>query len=508
MNDFKCDYEKCQISNKTVCIVLPCGKNVCIEHCIDTNEQEIIECFVCRDHTINIERWLEMKRNRKKLKHLDLLNKIDRLEQDLESGIKNASHKLELNFKDFLEKIENKREDHKKKILKLIDEHYDKLTEKIRNDQKEDLNFIQKISKRSNPDKVRQTRKNFLKQNKNYGEVLFEFDRMTNDLENLKHLLGTPLEYEFSSDINELNVKKVLDKLEYKRKRTQFRKLFSKNFRGKCAKTIECPEGTYGVKCLDTYEIINFNKQTQILNIQNGRVIDTLNGHTAHVNCVEVIKSGLIFTGSNDCTIKLWDPETCQCINTFIGHIEGVWCVKCLDDDRIVSSAEDKKMKVWEISSGKCTKTIKWENKVNCLLALDSDHVIVGSTDIQIIKLNKCEILRYLRGHEAPVDCLELLFSGELLSGSRDKKIKIWDLSSGECVSTLDEHMDIIYGLKVLDDKEMISFSRDKTIKIWNIQEEKCIKTIKTDLDGYQCLTIMDTGEMVTCSKGIVKIWK
>jgi WD40 repeat protein len=50
------------------------------------------------------------------------------------------------------------------------------------------------------------------------------------------------------------------------------------------------------------------------------------------------------------------------------------------------------------------------------------------------LKDHQCELI--LKGHNGDVNCLELQ-GNTLASGSGDSTVKIWNMSSGKCVSTL-----------------------------------------------------------------------
>ncbi len=56
----------------------------------------------------------------------------------------------------------------------------------------------------------------------------------------------------------------------------------------------------------------------------------------------------------------------------------------------------------------------------------------------------------------------------ELMSGSGDRTIKIWDLKTGSLKRTIKSHTDAVLPL-VFNEKtnELMSGSKDNTIKIW-----------------------------------------
>ena len=67
-----------------------------------------------------------------------------------------------------------------------------------------------------------------------------------------------------------------------------------------------------------------------------------------------------------------------------------------------------------------------------------------------------------------------------LVSGSLDKNIKMWDITSGSCLSTLRGHSDWVRGVAFnpRDPQMLVSCSVDKTIKVWNITSGACLSTL------------------------------
>ena len=67
-----------------------------------------------------------------------------------------------------------------------------------------------------------------------------------------------------------------------------------------------------------------------------------------------------------------------------------------------------------------------------------------------------------------------------LASGSRDKTIKIWDVSTGLCVLTLTGHDNWVRGLVFHPGgKYLLSAADDKTLRIWDLRHRRCLKTLE-----------------------------
>lgn len=66
-----------------------------------------------------------------------------------------------------------------------------------------------------------------------------------------------------------------------------------------------------------------------------------------------------------------------------------------------------------------------------------------------------------------------------LASGSRDKKIKIWEVKSGRCVITLVGHDNWITDLSFHPvGRFLISVSDDKSLRCWDLTSGRCTKKL------------------------------
>ncbi|MFN3301718.1 MAG: WD40 repeat domain-containing protein [Patescibacteria group bacterium] len=93
-------------------------------------------------------------------------------------------------------------------------------------------------------------------------------------------------------------------------------------------------------------------------------------------------------------------------------------------------------------------------------------------------KYKKYKCLKTLEGHRGAVySVIESHDGKEIISGSWDNTIKIWDKETGECKKTLEAHEDYpsSYPFSIIesrDGKKIISGSYGWTIKIFGVEEE------------------------------------
>ena len=76
-------------------------------------------------------------------------------------------------------------------------------------------------------------------------------------------------------------------------------------------------------------------------------------------------------------------------------------------------------------------------------------------------------LIQTLTGHTDWVWALTVLQNGNLVSGSVDRTIKIWNPTTGALIQTLTGHTYYVVALTVLQNGNLVSGSGDNTIKIW-----------------------------------------
>lgn len=78
-----------------------------------------------------------------------------------------------------------------------------------------------------------------------------------------------------------------------------------------------------------------------------------------------------------------------------------------------------------------------------------------------------------LHGHEHTASCVEFLPSGDqVVSCSRDKSIKVWEVATGYCIHTLNAHSEWVRCLAVSPDgHRLASGGNDQAVVLWNLAD-------------------------------------
>jgi WD40 repeat protein len=249
---------------------------------------------------------------------------------------------------------------------------------------------------------------------------------------------------------------------------------------------------------------INLDNETQTLNdlFQNEssplsmEKIETL--HSKHAQRLKDLKEKFVnFKYFENClTRNKFTPSNSLSTETkndvkLLGKLDLYASVQKLAYENIIICCWDQnEIKMWNLngSGGSMMKKFTGHSSgVCCLKVFAANKLISGSKDktIKVFDMKSGECAQTFVGHSSDVRCLHLLADGQhVSSGSEDKNIKVWNLGTGLCVSTLKAHTGYIFCLEQLPSGILLSGSSDKSIRYWDLNTKTCTKV----LQGYRVL--------------------
>ncbi|KAL3135302.1 hypothetical protein ABBQ32_007500 [Trebouxia sp. C0010 RCD-2024] len=110
-----------------------------------------------------------------------------------------------------------------------------------------------------------------------------------------------------------------------------------------------------------------------------------LTGHSGAVVCLALYEDYLLFSGSTDCTIKVWHTGQCKCVHTLRGHKQPVQRI-AICGGRLYSTA-GRNIRVWDVATFECLQVIKTQQDCGALLAMTAapdGTVYVGGQDMRV----------------------------------------------------------------------------------------------------------------------------
>ncbi|PSB47423.1 hypothetical protein C7B80_09550 [Cyanosarcina cf. burmensis CCALA 770] len=248
------------------------------------------------------------------------------------------------------------------------------------------------------------------------------------------------------------------------------------------------------------------DRTVKIWHTSNGQCCQTLEGHASRVKSITFNPQGnVLASGSDDRTVRLWNLSTGQCVNV-LEHTHGVWSVAFSPQGKILATGcDDQKLWLWDCSSGECDKILQghagWILSVIFLpipptpLEKGGEEGILasGSKDktVRLWDVSTGQCLKILEGHTGWVTSVACSAQAPaansrdspnlLASGSTDATVKLWNVSTGECVKTFQGHTHWIRSVAFCPQgKILASSSEDETVKLWDISTGECIRTLRS----------------------------
>lgn len=143
-------------------------------------------------------------------------------------------------------------------------------------------------------------------------------------------------------------------------------------------------------------------------------------------------------------------------------------------------------------------------------LQFNESILVTGSRDryLKIWDIRTGSLIRTLKGHLGSVLCLQ--FDGRfLISGSSDAALIVWDIHTAERIRTLRGHEESVLNVKFKDDV-LVSCSKDRTVRIWHLSDDGKA-TIRFVLRGHRAAVnaVQFKDDRVVSASGdrAIKIW-
>jgi WD40 repeat protein len=160
---------------------------------------------------------------------------------------------------------------------------------------------------------------------------------------------------------------------------------------------------------------------------------------------------------------------------------------------------------------GKLLKTIHAHSWGVYALALGKRGELISGSYDQIIKvwnIHTGECLRVLKGHSSFINVL-LTHGSVLYSGSADGTIRCWSLDTFECLKTVKAHELAVTAIVADSERgQVVSAAADGSIKIWHSQCKRCLGGLVDQNGPVQMLVVNRAGQLISAAKnGGIKLW-
>jgi len=225
-----------------------------------------------------------------------------------------------------------------------------------------------------------------------------------------------------------------------------------------------------------------------VWDLTRGCCVGKLNGHTDWVRSVDLTSDGrFAVSASWDQTVRLWNVEKGEEIRTFDERLKSISCVAFSPSARSVAvTTAAGKLYLFDPTNGKLTAS--WSvhhGAVNALrFSRDGRHLVTGGDDGTVMLWETAvpgHVVQKIVERDAPVMAVwPSTTLSHIAVAAQDGVVRVCFV--GEAAKPL-EFRGHLAGVNALvmtpDDRWVISGSKDKTIRIWNIDHESSLQTLK-----------------------------
>lgn len=223
-----------------------------------------------------------------------------------------------------------------------------------------------------------------------------------------------------------------------------------------------------------------------VRNLQSGKTIQTLLGHSAAVTSLAFsADGGKLVTGSSDNSARVWDlgdSKFPELVN--IQHPSAITAVSFnADATQVFAATADNAIHQWTLADETEVRSLTGHSGAISRLLVHENVLFSASAD-NTVRLWNAQTGAAIRTitHGAAVADISVSADGkQLASGGADKLVKVWNIADGKAVASLAGHAGAVVGLSFSRDGAFLTSTSADTVWLWDVASQRRLQSFPTD---------------------------
>jgi WD40 repeat protein len=200
-----------------------------------------------------------------------------------------------------------------------------------------------------------------------------------------------------------------------------------------------------------------------------------------------------------------------------LGHTGRVFALTFSHDGNWLASggSGDNEIRVQSVSSeGEIHTLVGHEGKINALAFRKNGELISGSDDgtVRLWNIPESRQIHQFNGGGGQITSLSVSPDDRLLvTGKSDDTLKLWEIDTAQLLRTLEGHEDLVWAVTFSPDGTTIaSGSEDRTVRLWNVTDGALTDTLVGHTDRIWSVAFHPDGTQLASGSwdGTVRTWE
>ncbi|MFF5213160.1 NB-ARC domain-containing protein [Streptosporangium sp. NPDC000396] len=254
----------------------------------------------------------------------------------------------------------------------------------------------------------------------------------------------------------------------------------------------------------------------RVWDIASGREVAALRGHAGWINAVATAADGRhIISGSADGALRVWDLENLATRSgqpSHTGWVTAMAAVPRGDDGLVVSGSDDTTLRVWRTGTGGEHLVLRdHAGAVVGLAVLDGGRVVSASGDgtLRVWELDGGRNERTWSTGGRAVTAMTVVPGRYAVAGTGDGSAHIWDLRTGDLHRVLETGEAVQVVRVTPDGKRLVTGGAEGTVAVWDLETGQALHLCRGPGGPVLSLTVSPDGSaaLAGCIDGVLIAW-